>query len=234
MKKVRIVLMLSMICVMLFGSVITTHAAEGGYIVDRYGFTTDTGQVYDFRTMKKSTGYEGAFNSFYVSEFDNYTECTIVKFGNVYECIYYPEGDKLYYDPLLENGNYMPRLGKADSNRYVFEIDQFGELFPYGTLGYSGNIAYYDGYDLTTIEGSMLAYKPYVVYSTQDIYTNATCKSVFYKAPKSVLAPVVQKIQMTGALAEVKTMIPICLACLVGWIALRKGLALLQRILKTA
>ena len=97
MKKVRIILIMSMICVMLFGTVLTTHAAEGGYIVDRYGFTTDTGEVYDFRTMKISTGYHNAVSVFLGSNYDNYTECSIVKFGSIYYCIYYPEDGRLYY-----------------------------------------------------------------------------------------------------------------------------------------
>ena len=62
-------------------------------------------------------------------------------------------------------------------------------------------------------------------------------QSVFFKALpilKTRLGKAIVKVEMTEVLAQVKAILPIAMVCLVGFIALRKGLALLLQILRQA
>jgi len=58
--------------------------------------------------------------------------------------------------------------------------------------------------------------------------------TVFFQPPHPVLAPVAQEAGMEKVLEQILLILPIGLACLVGWIALRKALSHLQATLHQA
>lgn len=57
---------------------------------------------------------------------------------------------------------------------------------------------------------------------------------VFMKPPVVILPSTLEGVQMTGVLQQIVTILPIVLVCLVCWIGLRKGLAILVQLLRKA
>lgn len=76
-----------------------------------------------------------------------------------------------------------------------------------------------------------------LVWTNSPIYTDSTRTEIFFPQtpPKSpTLVEIMEKAGMTGVMTEVVRMIPVGLACLIGYLALRKALAIFRRILQTA
>lgn len=100
-------------------------------------------------------------------------------------------------------------------------------------LGYSDRFEHYSqgsessshwGFRIDTLYASNYN----IMYSNRD--------EVFYQAlPKeTTLKPITEKLALGEVLTPILMILPICLVCLVGWIALRKALATLQTILHKA
>lgn len=54
----------------------------------------------------------------------------------------------------------------------------------------------------------------------------------FFPLPPTVLVRVMKKVPMKGVMTEVLGILPIAMVCLVGWVALRKGLAMVSLLLR--
>lgn len=79
-----------------------------------------------------------------------------------------------------------------------------------------------------------------ILYSKNNIYeydyqNRIKLNTVFFSPPKQTILPKqVQTKALHPVLSQVMIMIPIVMACLVGWVALRKALQVLQQILSQA
>lgn len=106
-------------------------------------------------------------------------------------------------------------------------------VHPSSSAPYQSDTTFYGEYDVTIQEHSETWMRNAICYTTADILKNDKT-TVFFKAPNSILVPIAEKAEMQGATAEIMKILPIGLACLVGYLALRKGLSILQGILHQA
>ena len=242
MKKQKILLTICMICVLLFGSVITTQAASTGARATRFGLTTAEGNYIAYNDMSVPLGYDNILASYQSDTYKDYTKYTIMYLANEKEENYWitfcRDQDSITYSPNKNGDKYIPRLKCTTSLIIIFAckhdlVNDTWEVQPTSSAPALSDPTYYTGYDMSSEESMRLWTKQHIYHTTADIL-ESDGKSVFYLAPKLVLAPVVGEIPMKGATAQILAMIPICLALLVGYRALRKALAILQTILHNA
>ncbi len=243
MKKHKILLTMCAICVMLFGSVITCHAAITGARATRFGLTTNEGNYIAYNDMVCDAGYDYTLTQLQTETYKDYSNYAILHYGNEneenYVVTFVMEGQSVMYDPLVSSGKYYPRIRATNTQyityacKYNVATDSWSVRPQTAGAPYQTDPAFYEGYNLED-EASMKQWtKEHIAYLNADILdTDKT--SVFYQAPKVVLAPIVGEIPMKGATEQILAMIPICLALLVGYLGLRKALSILQAILHRA
>lgn len=242
MKKHKIIITMILMCVLMFGSVITTHASFTGARATRFGLTTNEGNYIAYNDMTCEQGYDNILSNYQSDTYSTYTNYSIMYFANDNEEYYWvtfcKEGKNITYKPLISGGKYLPRLSCTSTECIIFEckhniVDDIWEVKPTSSAPIVNDASFYSGYD-STDENAMKEWtKQHIAYTNVDILEHNTSK-VFFQAPKVVLAPVVGKIPLKGATAQILMMMPICLALLVGYLGLRKALSVLQTILHRA
>lgn len=246
MKKHKIIITMILMCVLLFGSVITTHAAVTGARATRTHLTTNDGNVVAFADMD---GYDtSSLKSYATDAYRKYNKYAIVSWieadGTEGYFVIFTEHDgvnansELVVDTLESTGKFYPRI-KDTRKCYIEILARYNPTENKWTVKTGKNLVdtslkYYTAEDIATKDSSDKWLYEHLVYSSDPVYTDASLSMVFFQAPKVVLAPVVGEIPLKGATAQILMMMPICLALLVGYLGLRKALSILQTILHQA
>lgn len=135
-------------------------------------------------------------------------------------------GDKDMYlysnSPLIvKEGDYNGIL------KYFVRVDGAGKQLCTNDNGYSGE--YSDSFNVSEFLSTNEDY--YCIESNHDIYTSSGL--LFFQKP-SVLGPVAPELGMEKVLEPMMMILPVGLACLIGYLGLRKALGHLQGILHRA
>lgn len=94
-------------------------------------------------------------------------------------------------------------------------------------------IAYlYGGYD--AVEFVTANFDVYSISSLDAMTRTILLDEVFFLAPRPTLAPIAEQMNLSQVTNQILLLIPIVIVAMVGFLALRKGLALLQQILHQA
>ena len=220
--------------VMVFGSSLTVFAAtvkaDKTYFTDSSGNKVFIDDYLDISSLK-----------FYQSDtYTNYQEYVVSceKIGDTeeYYLMYFPKGEKVYrYDKEVSVGVYCSWLVTDQShNPYCFKVTKDLEtssyhFFDFGIM--SVNLAN----NVQGLQNAKDTLSAKILYSSVNIYdSKEDSAEVFIPALSALLATVVKPKTMEGALDQILIILPICLVCLVGYLALRKALAVLQSLLHQA
>lgn len=220
--------------VMVFGSSLTVFAAT--VKADKTYFTDSSGNKVFIADYLNVSGM-----AFYGSNtYTNYQEYVVSceKIGNIeiYYLMYFPKGEKVYrYDINLYDDVYSSQLiTDQDHNPYCFKVSKDLETSIYKFYDYGTN----PNSLANNVEGLQNAKDivlSKILYSSVNIYDSKDDSAeVFIPALSALLATVVKPKTMEGALDQILIILPICLVCLVGYLALRKALAVLQSLLHQA
>ena len=195
-----------LMCVLLFGSVITTHAA----ITADYYNATYYLELPDSKRFMSEYAMNWGKSPIYINVTDDY----MIMFCQ--KGLYLTES----------NGNYNTIDG-CEQITYTFDgIDWNGYKYKYPfTLG---GVPVNNSLEVVTKISSSGDFKG-VVYRVYDGQSISEAQD-FFKKPLVVAMESCQG----KATAQILAMIPICLALLVGYLALRKALAVLQSLLHQA
>lgn len=154
-------------------------------------------------------------------------------FASVYS---YPVDEYEYY-VCFYHGNHGVEYFLCSNEQPFYVIDDSGTLLitTDGEMVVYQNGSYWDTYPHTSIGlGSWDTMYFEDAVTSHDIYLDDG--TIFFQVPPDppTLAPIAETAGMSGVLEQLMMILPIGLVCLVGWIALRKALAILPRILHQA
>lgn len=206
MKKHKIIITMILMCVLLFGSVITTHAAISA---DYYNATYYL-ELPDGKRFMSQYSLKWGTSPIYINVIDDY----MIMFCE--KGLYLTES----------NGNYDV-FGGCEKITYTFggkEWNGYKYSYPF-TLG---GVTVNNSSEVVTKISTSGDFKG-VVYRVYDGHSISEAQD-FFKNPLVVAVENCQGI----ATAQIVMLIPICLALLVGYLGLRKALSILQTILHRA
>lgn len=233
MKKIKYYIAFLMAAIMIMGFTLTSFAAN--VKADKTYFTDASGKKVYIADHLNTSGM-----AFYESDqFTNYQEYVVSyeKTGTdeLYYVMYFPVGEKVYLYNQGTSTNMTSWLSYGNTNSpYVFK---FVKNIQAGTWTCSDNgvspVKLVIGASSLSNAQAEMASK--ILYSSVDIYTSMYDDGqVFIQALSAVLVTVVDQKTLEGALNQILLILPIGLGCLVGYLALRKALAVLQSLLHQA
>lgn len=153
----------------------------------------------------------------------SYKACIIFKdkVSDTYHLIYgsYYDKDYVFYNLYLEGS---PQSYCSIHNWTWYDL--IDGTWTYQTANTNDVICRVESYDL--------------IWANQTIYTDSTRETPFFQLPPTVEAPtlagVITEETLAGVLMEVVAILPAGLVCLIGYLALRKALAVLRMVLSQA
>ena len=181
-------------------------------------------------------------------------DSALVKNYGINNFLLFRDSDGNYILTVEENGNkaygapYDVQIYTMNSWHYVHYQGIYGIVSPsWWTISFfkwqDNNWVYIHSGNKTSI-GARAVIEPdlygyTLVYASKDVHYSGSDfgdlnGTVFFPAPPklSPLGKAMAALQMTEVMTEVLGILPIAMVCLVGWVALRKGLAMVSLLLR--